>query len=192
MDTAKGKVLAEIAAVCSGDSGALERLLAEYAPLIESYVTSLTASGADEFEVRSEASYALYRAALSFDTEQENLTFGLYAKICIKNHLISKFIRRRRAKADVSLDELYHAGEGEISSLSDSCEMPGDRLAERESLQTLYRRIREVLSSYEWTVFHLWAEGYSAAEIARRMDRTEKSVSNALARSLAKLRRTLS
>lgn len=191
MDTAKGKLIAEIAAVCSGDSGALESLLAEYAPLIESFVTSLTATGADEFEVRSEATYALYRAALSFDTEQSHLTFGLYAKICVKNHLISKFVRRR-AKTDVSLDELYHTGEAEMSMDPGACELPGDRLAEGESLQTLYRRIREVLSSYEWSVFHLWAEGYSASEIARRMDRKEKSVSNALARSLAKLRRTLS
>lgn len=184
--------LRDIAAVCIGDSDALGRLLASYEPLIAASVASVRASvSADEFEVRAEACYAFYRAALSFDTKQDHLTFGLYAKICIRNHLISKYIRPRRPAVAMSLDELYRSGKVEEMFPGTVQELPGDRLTETESLNLLYRKVREVLSSYELSVFHLWAEGYSVGEIAGHLHREEKSVSNALARCLAKLRKAL-
>ena len=64
----------DIAAVCVGDSDALGRLLTAYEPLIAASVASVrTSVTADEFEIRAEACYAFYRAALSFDTKQSNL-----------------------------------------------------------------------------------------------------------------------
>ena len=184
--------LTDISAVCAGDSCALERLLSAYEPLIASSVRSVLSTVlADEFEVRAEACYAFYRAALSFDTQQDHLTFGLYAKICVRNHLISKYIRPRRPAVAMSLDELYRSGKVEEMFPGTVQELPGDRLTETESLNLLYRKVREVLSSYELSVFHLWAEGYSTGEIAGHLHRDEKSVSNAVARCLAKLRKAL-
>ena len=192
MEMCENKDALDILAVRAGNSAALERLLATYEPLIASSVHSVTSAvTADEFEVRAEASYAFYRATLSFDTRQENLTFGLYAKICVRNHLISRYIRPRRPTVTMSLDELYLTGRVEELFPGAAEELPGDRLTEAESLNLLYRKAREVLSAYELSVFHLWAEGYSAGEIAHRLRREEKSVTNAVARSLAKLRKAL-
>ena len=193
LDTKTEEEYALLTTVCAGDSRALEQLLAKYEPLIRSAVTSLMAScpTAVEFEVRSEASYAFYRAALSFDRSQTHLTFGLYAKICMRNHLISRFLRPKAARDPLSLDDLYRSGDVQELFPGALSEMPGDRLTEDESIRMLYQKIREILSPFELSVFHLWSEGYSASEIALHLERTEKSVSNALARSLAKLRRTL-
>lgn len=192
MEMCESKDTLDILAVQTGDSAAFERLLAAYQPLIMSSVHSVTsAMSADESEVYADTSYAFYRAVLSYDTQQENPTFGLYAKICIRNHLISRYIRPRRPSVAMSLDELYLTGRAEELFPGAAVELPGDRLAEAESLNLLYRKAREALSAYELSVFHLWAEGDSAAEIAHRLHRQEKSVTNAIARSLAKLRKAL-
>ena len=73
-----------------GSSGAFVKLSEKYAPLLESetlrYVDSL--SGADYDDLRQGALVSLYRAALSYRPDK-GVTFGLYAKICISNALIS-------------------------------------------------------------------------------------------------------
>ena len=67
-------------------------------------------------------------------------------------------------------------------------EEPYAALSAAESLREMYRRIAAVLSPYERQVFDLHLEGRSAAEIGERLGKTEKSVYNATARTLAKLR----
>lgn len=66
-----------------------------------------------------------------------------------------------------------------------------DAMADAESLRLLYRKIKGVLSPYEMSVFRLWVEEYTAAEIAAQLGRDEKSVTNAISRSLVKLRAAL-
>ncbi len=188
MDENRARDIAYIKAIHEEKHDAFEHLLQVYRPLIE----SMTASVCERVhcypdEVRAEAEYALYCAALSFDTEQEGLTFGLYAKICIRNRLITLYVRRKPDTA-VSLDELYHSGKmEELSGVAPA----QDAMADAESLRLLYRKIKGVLSPYEMSVFRLWVEEYTAAEIAAQLGRDEKSVTNAISRSLVKLRAAL-
>ncbi len=181
------KEIACLTAVRAGDSQACGELFDMYRPLTESLVSYiLSRVTADEAEVRSEAEFALYRAAMSYDMEQSTMTFGLYAKICMKNHLTSRFLRRRSTPSPVSLDEL----EGS-AACEDLVSEDVDLVEGEENLRALHGKIKEVLSTYELTVFHLWLEDYSTKEIAARVGRDEKSVANAIARSLAKIRRAL-
>ena len=190
MDTVENKErdLAYIRAIQGEDSSALEGLLSAYMPLLASLSTSVSdMSRADLREVMVEAQYALYCAALSFDVEQENLTFGLYAKICIRNRLNTLFLRKKD-EIPLSLDELYMRDGEEGLALS---AMQQDASESADDLQHLYERIKQVLSPYELSVFRLWMEEYSAKEIAERLGRDEKSVTNAIGRSLSKLRAAL-
>ncbi len=187
MNERNEKDLASLAAVRAGDSQACADLFDAYRPLTESMVAFvLSRVMADEAEVRSEGEFALYRAAMTYDLEQTTMTFGLYAKICMKNHLTSRFLRHRTSPSPVSLDEL--AGNGGCDDLV-SEDM--DAVEGEERLLALHGKIKEVLSTYELTVFHLWLEDYSAREIASRVGRDEKSVTNAISRSLLKIRRAL-
>ncbi len=183
----KKRDFACLTAVRTGDSQACAELFELYRPLTESMVAHvLSRTTADEAEVRSEAEFSLYRAAVSFDLTQDTMTFGLYAKICMRNHLTSRFLRHRTSPAPVSLDEL--AGNGACEELISE---DVDMVEGEESLLALHGKIREVLSTYELTVFHLWLEDYSAREIAARVGKDEKSVNNAISRSLFKIRRAL-
>ena len=171
-----------LASVRGGDESAFAVLLDSYAPLLNSLSSSLGASSEAQDELMQEARFALYRAALSY--REGGVTFGLYAKICVRNALVS---RLRKAEREVALCSLDH--------LSDSL-MPQDggdaldSLLRDESFRELCSRIAELLSPYERRVFVLYASGLSLKEVAHELGKAQKSVRNALDRCLSKLRHT--
>ncbi len=172
-----------VAAVREGDEAAFAALLDLYAPLLTSLVSTFRLDGQMRAEeLMQEARYALYRAALSY--REGGVTFGLYAKICVRNALIAGSRRSRREERPCSLDDpaLDRGAIGEESG--DAL----DALIHAEALEELWRRAARVLSSYEWRVFSAYAAGSSVEEIAFAIGRDAKSVRNALDRALAKLR----
>ena len=81
-----------IKAAKNGDQSAFEALLEQYTPLIDSMTERFGGSACseqDKEDLRQEAIICFYRAMTRFDTEQEKVQFGFYAKECIRNGLIS-------------------------------------------------------------------------------------------------------
>ena len=76
-----------------GDKEAFDSISEKYAPLIRTliakYCTSVAETDAEYEDVHQEALIALYNAALSYDMNQDEVSFGLYAKICVGNRIIS-------------------------------------------------------------------------------------------------------
>ena len=169
-----------------GDQSAFATLLAQYTPLIEHQLVSARARRSDilpedEKDLRQEAYLAFYRALMSFDVSQGEVSFGLYAKICIENGLISA-LRKMRPSAE-SLDtermaELPAGNEGD----------PTRRLRELEDYEALCRRISLVLSPYENTIWQRYVAGRTAGEIATELGRDHRSIHNAIYRIRHKLR----
>ncbi len=185
------QVLLDLKGSDPGASYAYDTLLSDYRPLISSLTASFVSSCmADPLEVRVEAEYALYRAALSFDVSRGMTTFGLYAKVCIRNRLISHFSRGKQRIVPLSLDTMVEEdGLEEVLCDPKRC---GDTLLDEEAFRQLCDKIRGILSPYEADVFFLWADSYTRGEIAKKLGKDEKSVSNAIDRSVAKLRSVLS
>ena len=183
-----GSILERIKA---GDESAFEELICRYEPLMVSSVRRVLAKQPslteEEAEMLQEARYALYRASLSYSTKQSAVTFGLYAEICIRNGLTSKFLRRA-GKSPYSLESIEESGEGVASPMEDALET----LIQNESVALLYSIISSSLSPLEYKVFRMHEEGMSTSEIGEKLSRPQKSVENALARAVKKLRRLLS
>lgn len=163
-----------------GDQGSFESLCEQYNPMIMSLIRGMGMERDDAF---SDALLALYRAALSFDIEQTEVTFGLYARICVSRRLLDMHRSNGgRAPLDDNFDvERISVDSGIIS-----------RLEREEERQRLHSCARRLLSEYEYSVFRLWLRGHRAAEIAEAMEADTKSVENAKARILKKLRDGLS
>ena len=164
-----------------GDQAAFEELLARYTPLIESLISPYTPV-CDAEDLRQEASIAFYRAVERFDVEREGVQFGLYAKICIRNHLISFARRMPASEAIVSLDSRESAQEEAD---------PAQSLMDEESYTALYRRVEALLSPYENRVWWLYLSGRTAREIAILFSKDERSVQNAIYRIRKKLRASI-
>lgn len=174
--------------VVSGDSDAFTSLVEMYSPLLKKILSSYTTeemSKEDVEDLSQEELIAFYRAVINFDKEQSDVEFGLYAKICITNSMISY----KRAAAKKSNESLI--GDDEINSITDpEGEVP--RFFEmRESERQLGEQIERTLSAYENEVWSYYVNGYSAKEIAQKLNSNEKSIDNAIFRIRKKLKTLL-
>lgn len=175
-----------VAAVKNGDKVAFEQLLESYEPLIGAECTGVLSKFPDfsdeEEEMRQEGRLALYNAAMAYEDGQ--VTFGLYAKICIHNRLISylrKLRTARRRQARVLLRQTTSVGKTTEAELLLS-----------EDTNGFKRIFDEVTSPYEKKVFLMYLDKMSYAQIAGALGKSVKSVDNAIARVKAKLRKRLS
>lgn len=184
------ELMALITRAQTGSRDAYRQLLTRYRPLLESslsrFVTADTTLQEKE-DLREEAERVFLNALISFDVEQDAVDFGLYAKICLRNGLISEWrsmtARRRINVIPLTQDTLIEPNESED---------PSAHLMEEERFFGLYRLIRDSLSDMENQVWWLYVTGVEVKEIARRLGRSEKSVHNAIYRIRTKLRRVVS
>ena len=170
--------------VKNGDSASFEALMSEYKALIESSVTRFAPSFDkaeegiyDRDDLRQMVSLALYKAAVSYDGDKyDSVTFGLYAKICINNSMISslrKLGARKRKKTPTDMLGVN------VRSFPDNVEFkPEDVSAE----------LIKALSEYEQKVLNCVISGKSITDTADFLSRSEKSVRNAMYRIKAKLK----
>ncbi len=171
----------------SGDTAAFGDLAAMYEPLIAKQVEKYAAGvfKAEIDDLRQTALLALWRAAQSFDLTQSDVTFGLYAQICIANALNSELRVLRQS---------YTVAASEMSGVSESDDGAGDPsrfVAERESAEALFAFVRSQLSPFENTVWTMRVAGLSAKEIAKALGKEPHSIENAVYRIHSKLRRAL-
>ncbi len=178
---AQTELKARLCAAKKGDQRAFEELLEAYEPLIGSLTCAFSASNAEERDdLRQEACIAFYHAMDTYDTEQEDVQFGLYAKTCIRNRLVS-YTRGLHRMEPIPLDD---------TDLQDRAD-PEQTLVEEEAYRALYHKIEALLSPYENRVWWLYLSGRTAREIAALFSRDERSVQNAIYRIRKKLRSSL-
>lgn len=179
-----------ISAVKAGDDDACALLLRKYSPLVDSAVIGAVsllseATRTDEEEFRQEGIIKLYQAALRYDFKNENVSFGLYAKICIKNRMIS-LVRQHGGDA-LTVDE------DSLDSLDDAVldSDPSETLLRKESERELDYKIKAVLSPLEYEVYDLYADGLKPSVIADTLGISVKTVENALYRMKNKLQKLM-
>ena len=144
----------ELNAVKNGDRKAFESLVSKFEPLIKKE-TSFALSRSPEFaeyldEMKQEALLALYSAACSYK-EGQKVTFGLYAKICIHNRIIS-YVRKLKSRAEKERKSL------EAKAYSDRNDEPDEILEALESNERLRRFLSENATEYERQVFALYLQ----------------------------------
>lgn len=178
-----------IHALRHGNEEAFDRLSSLYSSLVSSLVSKysgeLSPGDAELDDIHQEALIALYSAALTYDTDQREVSFGLYAKICIGNRVISA-ARKLRVRGEHSADL-----SDDVLELEDSSSDPSKRLDDKESVRLLAHKVSSLLSDYERSVFARYLRDMSVSEIARSLGKSPKSVDNALVRIKSKLRRLL-
>lgn len=185
------EIISLIKRVQTGDDSAFSQLAVKYDSLLEaaayrfmdSFKTDNSDSTYEKNDLKQNATMALYKAACTYDPESEKkgkkVTFGLYAKICINNSLISLLrkynsaLRRKRKIVPV-----IPSKQPDII----------DTILQSEGARRLKEEIASALSKYEKEVFSLYIVGKSTDEIALTLNTTEKSVNNALYRIRVKVK----
>ena len=160
----------------SGSEEAFSDIVRQYTPMMQSVARKYEF---DFDEVFSDLCMSLYRAVNSYNAGHGEITFGLYAKICAERAMLDIAKRQRRdadAISDSDVEEI--ANEDDLT----------DEIIRREEGESLRRDAREILSGYEYDVLVRWLGGDKTADIAKALGVSAKSVDNAKARILKKLR----
>ena len=167
---------------------AFEDMLKRYEPLIRASVARISEDEAARpfaDDLAQEATVVFYNSILTYDTEQTEVEFGLYAKICIMNALVSQLraLKKRVAEPLTDTEEanmfIHESGD------------PSENILEQERVKALYSVIRKHLSAFEYRVWRYYMSGRTAKEIGELVGKDEKSISNAIYRIRKKLREAL-
>ena len=163
------------------DDEAFDELVRRYTPMIRKVIGGFEKVSADYNELFSEACVALHLAAGRFNLSQNDVTFGLYARICVRNRILDLI---RAAESE------HNIAEYDVEMMSDG-ENVESKIADREEFELILCSAKRLLSDYEYSVLLLHIQGYKTAAIAKELGRTAKSVDNAKSRLFHRLRSNL-
>ena len=154
-------------------------IIERYYPLVCSIVRKYCPAKISEDAVQ-EATLALYNAVKTYDKSRSS--FRSFANLCVKRSVISVLKGSKRKR--IIPDEL-------VSSIEEleivDANSPEKIFFDREDYKNLTDIIKLELSNLEYSVLECYLEGESYADIAKRLNITEKAVDNALSRIRKKL-----
>lgn len=170
----------------AGSQEACAALRQQYAPMIQAQLRRFQLSCRAEQErvdLAEEAEYIFLNAVSSYDAEQDEVSFGLYARVCLHNGLVSELrhLEALRRLPVVPLPEHTPEEQEDVAA----------GVASDEQFAGLCRVVRESLSAYENRVWWAYVAGTPVSQIAAELGKDEKSVYNAVYRIRQKLRRRL-
>ena len=180
------------AAAAQGAPDAEELLVARFSRLVRACARPLFLAGGDSEDLIQEGMVGLLHAIRTYDPDKQ-AQFRTYAEVCIRNRLYSAVRAAGRDKHaplndSVSLEDSDRALSERAAGVTDPESMLIGKEALAERLDALYGE----LSKLEAQILRLYLSGLSYGEIASRLDRTEKSIDNAIQRIRRKLTRQLS
>ena len=165
--------------VREGSDAAFSELIHRYLPMIKKVTAGFSGSGIRSDEAFCEASVAFYKAAKTYDITRSDVTFGLYARICVYRRLCD-LVGKEKGNEDLFSDL-------DVDAISVQSGIESN-LVTRERMESALLFAKSLLSEYEYKVFVLHLEGYTTASIARALGKSAKSVDNAKARAIKHLR----
>lgn len=178
---------------------ALEYLIYKYKNYVKCKARSYYIIGADREDIIQEGMIGLYKAIRDYD--KDKLTcFRAFAEICITRQIITAIKTATRQKhiplnSYISLNRPIYDEDSDRTLLDiisgiRICD-PEELMICRENLDSMEKKIGEILSELELDVLMSYVDGMSYQEIAIDMDRQVKCVDNALQRVKRKLERKL-
>ncbi len=161
------------------DDEAFTILVSKYMGVLKKGVLSFSyIKSVSEDELMSVAREALFNAALHFRfTDKSGASFGTYAKKCVHNKLLTYIATVPQLELlDVDVDNVAVSSGIETS------------IIRKENVKALLDMVARMSSEYEYEVFKLHILGETTASIAKKLNKSAKSVDNAKARLFKRLR----
>lgn len=178
-----------------GNEAAIEVLFERYKNLVKKKAKAMYLAGGDSDDLIQEGMIGLYKAVRDFDESRE-ASFKTFASMCINRQLITAVTASNRKKnmplnTYVSFDLPAYTDEDNEMRLVDVLkpeteQNPEKLLIDREYTEDFKEKLFESLSNFEKQVLKLYIEDKDYREIARIMNKTPKSIDNALQRIRSK------
>lgn len=181
------------------DNKAVDYILEKYKNLVRKKARTLYLMGADRDDLIQEGMIGLYKAIYDFN-EKKDTSFFVFADLCISRQIYSAIKASNRQKnlplnTYISIyTPLYNddAEEEESGILVDSLLFnnnfnPEKLVIDKENINVLEYELVRRLSTLEKKVLKRYLNGQTYIDIAKELERSPKSIDNALQRIKSKL-----
>lgn len=171
-------------------------ILEKYKMRVRQKAKALFLIGGDEDDLIQEGMIGLFKALQNYQADRE-ATFQSFAELCISRQMYTAIEVSRRKKhgplnsyisMDMPIDEESTMTFEQLSRGSLGRD-PEDLYISHETMENQIKEIKGQLSPFEWQVFELHLKGITYREIAKKLDKSEKTVDNALQRIKIKVNR---
>lgn len=175
----------------NGDSAAMDSLLNLLKGRVKYRSRAYFLVGGDTEDLVQEGMIGLYEAIRDYRPDKGR--FLSFAALCIERQLssaVKKSLREKHRPLNeyISLHYPDHDKSGLIDRLEDNrSKNPQDIMVDKEEYDSLRTLIDKRFSALEKKVLGLFLQGHSYQEIAQKINKTQKSVDNAIQRIRKKL-----
>ena len=180
----------------NGDKKIIDYIMEKYKNLVRKEANAMYLLGGENDDLIQEGMIGLFKAVQDYNVEQD-ASFFSFAKLCITRQMYSAIEASKRKKHSPlnSYISLYEKGEDQ-SSLIDTMEAqeetnPEERFVSKEYAELIESRLEESLSDLENRVLYLHLLGTDYRTIAKLLDKSPKTIDNALQRIKGKTEKIL-
>ena len=171
-----------------GETEISDYLMEKYKEFVRKKARAMFLIGGETDDLIQEGMIGLFKAVRDYAPDQ-NSSFYSFAKLCITRQLYSAITASRRKKHSPlnSYISLYETGADDQNPLIETVEAEGQNnpeelLISQEYATLIESRLEEALSDLESRVLYLHLRGTDYKTIAKLLDKSPKTIDNALQR----------
>ncbi len=174
-----------------GDRSVMDFLMEKYKNLVRKQANAMYLLGGENDDLIQEGMIGLFKAIRDYDTTKET-SFASFAGMCINRQMLDA-IRSSNRKKNAPLNSYVslYDDEGKDQPLIDTVQAneetdPETLFISQEVADLLQDTLKEQLSDLENRVLYLHLQGIDYRTIAKLLDKSPKTIDNALQRIKAK------
>ncbi|NCB93561.1 MAG: sigma-70 family RNA polymerase sigma factor [Clostridia bacterium] len=174
-----------------GEQEVMDYLLDKYKFMVLQKARMLYLVGGSQDDLIQEGMIGLFNAVRDYRRDRDT-SFYTFAQLCVDRQ-IYKAIKSSNRQKHQPLNSYVSLSSDEWESEYDSIsqQSPENIVIAQENAAHLEETIRQQLSEFENQVLGLYLEGNDYLKIAEKLDKTPKSIDNALQRIRSKVRECL-
>lgn len=170
----------------TGERKIIDYIMDKYKFLVKKKAKAMFLLGGENDDLIQEGMIGLFKAVQDYDENQE-ASFYSFADLCVSRQMYTAMEASKRQK-HIPLNSyisLYDEGEDQplietIQSVKDR--NPEEMFLDKEYLETIRSELEKSLSDLENRVFYLHMQGIDYQTIAKLLNKSSKSIDNALQR----------
>lgn len=180
----------------NGDKSIMNYIMEKYKNFVRKEANAMYLLGGENEDLIQEGMIGLFKAVQDYEPKQKT-SFYSFAKLCVTRQMYSAIEASKRKKhSPLNFYISFYEKNEEQESLIETMEAgegsnPETLLVSREYVEILESQLEESLSDLENRVLYLHLMGTDYRTIAKLLDKSPKTVDNALQRIKAKAEKIL-
>lgn len=185
-----------IAKLREGEQAIMDYLMEKYKNLVRKEANAMYLLGGDTDDLIQEGMIGLFKAVRDYKVDTE-ASFYTFAKLCVTRQMYSAIEASKRKKHSPlnSYVSLYEKNDDKVALIETMEPVtetnPEELLISQEYADRLESKLEECLSPLETKVLYLHLRGTDYRTIAKLLDKSAKTIDNALQRIKAKTQKIL-